>query len=204
MKPKCRGLLGDFLHHISNRGSCLLTSCQISAEIGRSEGLQREEESWLCAVRRQPDPKTQYLQPHQPLPWLRSSTCISSGGASCISDGSWSDRPHGSILRYHFSNISTSVRSRALVWLQGGGGQAELPWAELSTGERLSRNRRPQGPAANPKGAGGPEVTPSRTQGLCQTRSFPDPKQLAEPGAPRPPRGLGRESRQPGSRTRPR
>lgn len=58
----------------------------------------------------------------QLLPWLRSSTCVSSDGASCVSDSSRSDGPHGSILWYHFSNISASVRSRALAWLRGGGG----------------------------------------------------------------------------------
>jgi len=47
-------------------------------------------------------------KPQRPQAWSR--TCASFGAASCSSASSWP----GSILRYRFSNISTSVRSRAL------------------------------------------------------------------------------------------
>lgn len=36
--------VGGFVNQISNRGACLLTSQQMSAEIRRSERLQRKEE----------------------------------------------------------------------------------------------------------------------------------------------------------------
>lgn len=55
----------------------------------------------------------------QLVPWLWSGTCESSAGALCASGSCRSDRSPGSILRCHFSNISTSIWSRSLVWLRG-------------------------------------------------------------------------------------